>query len=116
STDGVNFAVIATLGPTVTSYTDQNAGPAALTYRVRSFNAQGLSRPSNTVTAEINVPAAPVNLQILNVFAQHVQIGWDPNSSDQSGFRVERSTDGVHFTAVATVDAYTTSYTDVRFT
>src|SRR5262249_5873213 len=43
------------------------------------------------------------------------QIGWDPNSSDQSGFQVERSSDGVHFTAIATVDAFTTSFIDVRF-
>jgi hypothetical protein len=115
SSDGVNFTVLATLGPTVTSYVDQKVGPGAFYYRVQSFNAQGGSRPSNTVTAEINVPAAPVNLQILNLFSQHTQIGWDPNSSDQSGFQVERSTDGVHFTPIATVDAYTTSFTDVRF-
>src|SRR5262249_25559685 len=57
-----------------------------------------------------------VNLQILNLFAQHTQIGWDPSSSDQSGFQVERSSDGVNFTPIATVDAFTTSFIDVRFT
>jgi hypothetical protein len=116
STDGVNFTQIASLAPTVTSFTDQRVGPGAFFYRVRSFNAQGFSRPSNTATAEINVVAAPVNLQILNLFAQHTQIGWNANSSDQSGFQVERSSDGVHFTPIATVDAFTTSFTDVRFT
>jgi hypothetical protein len=116
STDGVNFTQIASLSPMVTTYTDQRAGPGALFYRVRSFNAQGFSRSSNVATAEINVPAAPVNLQILNLFAQHAEIGWDPNSSDQTGFQVQRSSDGVNFTTIATVDAYTTSYTDVRFT
>ncbi len=116
STDGVNFTQIASVAPTVTSFTDPAVGPGVFYYRVRSFNAQGLSRPSNVATVEINVPAAPINLQILNLFTQHTQIGWDPNSSDQSGFQVERSSDGVHFTPIATVDAYTTSYTDVRFT
>src|SRR5262249_44710816 len=116
STDGVNFSQIASLAPTVTTYTDPLVGPGAFFYRVRSFNAQGFSRSSNVATAEINVAAAPVNLQILNLFAQPTEIGWDPNSSDQIGFQVERSSDGVHFTPIATVDRYTTSYTDVRFT
>jgi hypothetical protein len=115
SSDGLNFTTLATLAPTVTSFTDQKVGPGAFYYRVRSFNAQGPSRPSNTATVEIHVPAAPVNLQILNLFAQHTQIGWDANSSDQSGFQVERSTDGVTFTAIATVGPFTTSFIDVRF-
>src|SRR5262249_59298545 len=99
----------------VTSYPDQKVGPGDFFSRVLSFNPQGSSRPSNTATVEIHVPGAPVNLQILNLFAQHVEIAWDPNSSDQSGFQVERSTDGVHFTPIATVDPFTTSYTDTRF-
>src|SRR5262249_12930168 len=115
STDGVNFTQIASLGPTVTSYMDQRVGPGAFFYRVRSFNAQGFSRASNIATAEINVPAAPINLQILKLFDQHTEIAWDANSSDQSGFQIERSMDGVHFTAIASVDPYTTSYIDVRF-
>jgi hypothetical protein len=116
STDGINFTQVASLPVTTTTYTDGKVGPGAFYYRVRSFDAQGFSRSSNMVTAEINVPAAPVNLQLLNLFSQHVQIGWDPNSSDQSGFQIERSTDGVHFTAIASVDPYTTSYVDARLT
>src|SRR5262249_12551678 len=115
SADGVNFTQIASLDPTVTTFTDQRVGPGAFYYRARTCNAQGSSRPSNTATAEINVPAAPVNLQIVKLFAQHTEIGWDPNSSDQSGFQVERSTDGVHFTPIATVDPFTTSFIDARF-
>ena len=115
STDGVNFTQIATVAPTVETYTDQHVGP------VRSSTACGASTlkasaPSNVVTAEIHVPAAPVNLQILQLFTQHVEIAWDPNSSDQTGFQIERSSDGTHFSPIATVDAYTTSYVDVRFT
>jgi hypothetical protein len=116
STDGVNFTQIASLPTTVMTFTDQKAGPGAFYYRVRSFNTQGFSRSSNVVTAEVNVPAAPVNLQVVNLFSQHAEIGWDPNSSSQGGYQIERSSDGVHFTAIATVDQYTTSYIDVRFT
>jgi hypothetical protein len=116
STDGTNFTQVASLGAGVTTFTDLNVATGIYYYRVRSFNAQGSSHPSNVVTAEINVPAAPVNLRTLNLFAQHVEIGWDPNSADQSGFRVERSSDGVNFTTIATVGPFTTSFLDARFT
>ena len=115
STDGVNFTQIASLPTSVMTFTDPTVGPGVFYYRVRSFNAQGFSRSSNVVAAEVNVPAAPVNLHVQNLFAQHVVIAWDPNSSDQTGFQIERSSDGVNFAPVGTVDAYTTSFTDVRF-
>jgi hypothetical protein len=116
STDGINYTQIASLAPNVTTFTDPLAGPGALYYRVRSFNANGFSHSSNVVTAEINVPAAPVNLHVLNVFTSHTEIAWDPNSSAQANYQVERSTDGVNFTAVATVGPFTTSFIDTRFT
>src|SRR5262249_59345879 len=53
STDGANFSQLASLAPTVTTFTDPKVGPGAFFYRVRTFNAQGFSRPSNTATAEI---------------------------------------------------------------
>jgi hypothetical protein len=115
STDGINFTPIASVPVMTTTFTDQKVEPGAYFYRAESTNANGASRPSNTPTAEIHVVAAPVNLQVLNLFAQHVQIGWDANSSDQSGFQVQRSADGVNFTTIATVDPYTTSYIDARF-
>jgi hypothetical protein len=115
STDGVNWTTVASLPVMTHTFTDQKVEPGAYFYRVESTNANGSSRPSNVVTAEIHVTAAPVNLQVLNLFSQHVQIGWDANSSLQSGFQVERSTDGVNFTAIATVGPYTTSYIDARF-
>jgi Bacterial lectin/Legume lectin domain/Fibronectin type III domain len=115
STDGANFTQIASLPTSAMTFTDRRVGPGVFYYRVRSLNAQGFSRSSNVVTAEINVPAAPVNLHVESLFAQHVVIAWDPNSSDQTGFQIERSADGVNFTTVGTVDAYTTSFTDVRF-
>src|SRR5262249_52887537 len=115
SSDGVNFTQIASLPTSVMTFTDQRIGPGAFFYRVRSFNAQGFSRSSNIATAEVNVPAAPVNLHVENLFASPVVIAWDPNSSNQTGFQIERSSDGTHFSVVGTVDAYTTSFTDVRF-
>src|SRR5262249_48867336 len=47
STDGVNFAQIATVDVTQTSYVDKDLAGGTYYYRVRSFNQIGSSNPSN---------------------------------------------------------------------
>lgn len=44
--------------------------------------------------------------------AAELTVRWDDNSTSELGFRVERSSDGSTFAAVATVGANTTAYTD----
>jgi hypothetical protein len=39
-----------------------------------------------------------------------IQIGWTDNSSDETGFYVERSSDGTNYTVIDTVDANTTIF------
>src|SRR5581483_11457602 len=59
------------------------------------------------------VPPAPTGLSASAVSSSQIQLAWTPgDTSNTTGFKVERSTDGVNFTPVATVDAATTSYTD----
>ena len=60
------FAEIATVGPDVTSYTD-NAEPIneQVSYRVKSFNQYGDSAPSNEVTFATFGPTAPSGLVIV---------------------------------------------------
>ncbi len=41
-----------------------------------------------------------------------INLAWTDNSSDEDGFQIERSTDGVNFSALATVAANVTSYSD----
>src|SRR5205085_3697639 len=57
-------------------------------------------------------PAAPTNL-IANSAGAHIDLTWTSNSSDQSGFVIERSADGgTTFNPVATVPANVTQYSD----
>jgi hypothetical protein len=56
-------------------------------------------------------PAAPTRLSVQSGSGQ-IGLTWTDNSGDETGFQVERSTDGVNFQAVATVAANVTSYTD----
>jgi len=47
-----------------------------------------------------------------SLFAGQVTVSWTDNSTNETGFKVERSPDGVTFTPLATVGANVTSYVD----
>lgn len=48
---------------------------------------------------------APGNLQLLSLSATGVQLQWTDNSTNETAFIVEQSTDDISFTPVATVDS-----------
>lgn len=48
----------------------------------------------------------------VSALGNQLTISWDDNSSDETGFRIERSSDGVAFSLVRTVDADVTSHVD----
>lgn len=62
------------------------------------------------------LPAAPAVLTPLPATAAgnvpKITLAWTASSADQNGYVVERSADGINFTAIATVAAGTTSYGD----
>jgi regulation of enolase protein 1 (concanavalin A-like superfamily) len=72
----------------------------------------GLPPPPN------DPPAAPTNLQAGNQTSTAVALSWTDNSSDETGFEVQRSAgDGsAGFTAVTTTAAGATSYVDSPLT
>ena len=57
-------------------------------------------------------PAAPNGLSASSPSSTQVTLGWTDNSGDESGFSIERSTDGALFAQIATVGASVTTYTD----
>jgi hypothetical protein len=61
-----------------------------------------------------NVPAAPTNLALEPLRAeQTIRLTWTDNANDETGFIVERSTDGTNFTQVADIaSANTQTYDD----
>lgn len=58
------------------------------------------------------VPVAPSGLQALAASATNVVLTWQDNSSNESGFIVERGPDAISFAQVATLPANSLSYTD----
>ena len=89
---GGTYAQVGTVGANSTGY--QDAGLTCETdyyYRVRSYNAMGSSGYTGEVDAATGVcPAAPTNLQATTVSASRIDLAWSDNSSDESGFLVER--------------------------
>lgn len=58
-------------------------------------------------------PAAPINLNATaGTSSLTATLTWTDHSSDETGFKVERSTDGNIFTEIAIVPENTSSYTD----
>jgi phosphodiesterase/alkaline phosphatase D-like protein len=115
SIDGVTFTQIATLGANVTTYSNTGLAPATrYYYRVRATNSAGNSGYSNVVNATtLDVPpAAPGNLTATAVSSNRVDLAWTDNAGNESGFLIERSTDGVNFTQIATVTANVTAYSN----
>ncbi len=57
-----------------------------------------------------NPPAAPSGLTATAIDSTQVNLAWADNSTNENGFYIEGSTDGVNFTPVATADAGSTTF------
>ena len=68
------------------------------------------------VTPPATKPDAPSNLTATVASSTSIKLMWVDNSSYESGYRVERSTDGVTWTQVATAPANATSWTNYFLT
>lgn len=116
---GTGFATIASLTGVI-SYTD--SGLTASTtyyYRVYETNSAGDSANSNEAFATTDAPAAttpnaPSGLSSTAVYITTALFGWTDNSTDETGFIIERSTSSStgSFSQVATLPAGTNSYSD----
>jgi HYDIN/CFA65/VesB-like, Ig-like domain/Fibronectin type III domain len=61
-------------------------------------------------------PAAPTNLVAKAASPTEIDLTWQDNSTDEQGFRIERSLDGQNFSEIATVAPNVQSYNDTGLT
>ena len=99
----------------------QNTGLTANTlyfYRVRAINASNVSGYSNvasdtTFMASGPPPNAPSNLTATAATTSQINLAWTDNSSDETGFLVERSlASGGPFTQITATAANATSFSN----
>ena len=110
---GSGFAQIGTTAANIKTYSSTGlASGTTYYYRVRAWNAAGNSGYSNTDSATTldTVPAAPSSLTATAVSSSQVNLAWADGSSNEDGFKVERSTDNVTFTQVATTGINVLTY------
>jgi len=119
STDGVTFSDLVTLPADSVSYVDLAVLPGlTYTYQVAAFNAGGPSAFSNTASATIpGLPGPNAPDQLAATFEPgpppFINLQWADNSTDETGFLIQRSTDGVNFTDLATTAANVIAYNDL---
>jgi hypothetical protein len=119
SSDGVNFSQIAIVGANATTHSNTGLpSGASYTYRVRAYNSGGDSPYSNTASAMTlpGAPAAPGSLTLKAVSSSQINLTWVDNASNESGFKIERSLDGINFTEIAIVGANVKTYATTGLT
>jgi hypothetical protein len=93
-----SFTPLTQTGANVTAFSDTGlAAGATYSYRVLAFNtAGGNSGYSNTAEATTSTvtpppaPIAPSNLTATATSSSQIDLGWTDNSSDETGFEIER--------------------------
>jgi large repetitive protein len=110
--DSGTWAEIGTVGANVTAFS--NSGLTLNTtyyYRLRAFNALGYSSYSNQASATTFAVVAPSTLTATPITDTQINIAWTDNSTDETGFRIERKTGSAGTWAeITTVGANVTAY------
>ena len=116
STDGIHFTQVATVGASSTTYSD--SGLAELTkyyYEVQAFNTSGGSAFSNVANATTPI-LAPSALAATTVSGSQINLSWTNHSSVATGVDIDRSTDDLNWTQIATVGSTVTNYSNTGLT
>lgn len=127
--DGTGFRTVMAYNcagaPRVTQFANPdvlfNGWPTGISHDADPANSADDSRSMNETADTVaafrsvasGIPAAPSSLSATAISAEAVRLAWsDSSGPDESGFRVERSDDGVGFAEIATLAAGATDFTD----
>src|ERR1700719_1277416 len=72
----------------------------------------GVSLCSSVSFATTLPPAPPSNLTAIAVSSSQINLSWTDNSKNETGFKIERSRDGITFKQKDAVGVNVTAYTD----
>jgi fibronectin type 3 domain-containing protein len=114
ATDSVHFSIIGTISSaTAASYTD-NSVASAHTYQYEVEATKGAILSAASAMASVTTPLAhPTSMAATTVNPNSVVLSWANGDANTVGYYVLRSTDGIHFSVIATIGSKTTtSFTD----
>ncbi|MDB5357479.1 MAG: hypothetical protein JWN24_3932 [Phycisphaerales bacterium] len=115
SSDGITFPTVFTIPAGVTTYHDTGLPfGTTFTYEVIATNSIGSSLPTLPAVATTwpAIPSDPASLTAVAISASQVNLMWTDIVGDESGFRIDRATNGGAFTTLTTVDPTARSYRD----
>jgi len=72
------------------------------------FDIDGLANTG----CEVTFPAAPGALVATEISGTQIDLSWADNSDNETGFRIERGTDGINFLPIGTVGENITAFSD----
>jgi len=109
-----DYSQIGYVGANSNGAYDTEASPGTTYwYKVTAWNNSGESEPSNEATVttpgEATAPPAPSNLAGQAVSSSEINLTWQDNSSNETGFYVYRKTTD-DYSIIATMEANATSY------
>ncbi len=121
STNDSTFTALTTLGAGATTYSDTGlSGSTTYYYYVEAINAVGPSGNSNTASAKTpaapTVPGAPTSLTATAASTSQINLAWTLADSTDTSVELFRSTNASTFTALTTLGAGATSYSDTGLT
>jgi hypothetical protein len=99
--------------PTGIAY-ESNPGSSAEAARslINTATTVAAFRTSSSAGTTPTAPAAPSSMAVRSNAYNSVTVGWSDNSTNESGFKLERSSDGVNFSEIATLGTDATGYAD----
>lgn len=111
-----NWTTINSPAGTATSYDDNGLTPnTRYYYRIKAINAAGVPGDYSIVVNAITPdtpPAKPLRLSFTSIAYNQISLQWAAGSGNQTGFQIERSTDGANWNKLTDVDGSKTTYTD----
>ena len=101
-----------------------NGWPTGISYEAdpanSADNARSMNETADTVAAfrvaSTSAPLAPSSVSASAMSADSARLAWADNSTDEAGFKVERSGNGVDFAEIAALGAGSASFVDSGLT
>ncbi|MBY0369418.1 fibronectin type III domain-containing protein, partial [bacterium] len=102
------------LGNVLTTTVSSLTNAATYSFRLCAYNRNFTPDVSSgqTLTDSPAIPLAPSGLGATAISTSRIDLSWTDNSSNESGFYIERSTDGSSYSQITSVAANSNSYSN----